>query len=246
MSLSLCIQQREFARYYGAIFIPWGVHDPPRLKLRDWRDWTRRLEATANAFPIDEDGESRQRRYIAHGRLAQIENVQFGFTVNQATAVALAKHRGRARSLWKDDGSDKPGCGQIRAPDEAQRSAMKELADLHAKADRMRGSADLVSRLKRAATTDQWGAQLTSALPSALLRTGSCSANVADRAHGQDTAAAPERLKRAWPAAAEPANRTAAPLPSFRNVREINKALLEPLPPRGPAPASALGDMASR
>ena len=163
----------------------------------------------------------RSERDVAHGRLFVMRNMVTGFRVDSASSFMLSKHRSRARTLW-GDGCNKPEGGNGGGTDEAARRAAKDIADLRAKQDRLRGKGDLITRLAASQKASGWASKINAEVPSARL--------------GGDTPP-PEQtlaLRRAWPAAAHPSRRSMVPY--TRHPKEINDALRKALPPRDDIP----------
>ena len=78
----------------------------------------------------------------------------------------LSKHRSRARTLW-GDGCNKPEGGHDGGTDEAARRAAKDIADLRAKQDRLRGKGDLITRLAASQKASGWASKINAEVPSA-------------------------------------------------------------------------------
>ena len=223
-------KHERFVRYFLANFTPWSARSPPVLTIERWEEWVLALEIDACHGTAREDDpqegdieesvaellELRRRRQIAAGRLFDLENAVDAFRVHTETAVILGKHRERARTRWKEDGSNKPaGCGDDESSD-AQREAVAALKKLREKAVRLRSAKDVTTRLNEVQAMTKWADSLRSQLPS--------------RNAGVQLGSAGPRLRSNWSHAAQPQRHTVDG--AARDAKGTAKALVAPLPPR--------------
>jgi len=107
--------------------------------------------------------ESAQRsRFIAAGRLFDIENLTTCFRTKHEAAIALGKHRGRARTFWNQNGNNKPNC-DISLSESTNRAA-NAIRSLQDKADKIMGAPDQATRQKDAAFATNWTKELGNAM----------------------------------------------------------------------------------
>lgn len=214
---------RDFARYFVSNYVPWRHDRPPTLTYVAWTEWESRLAEEADAR--EEDGSEtydadRAGRRLAAARLFMLENVIDGFTVRRSVANVLNKHRARHRTLWKDLAGGAPK-GASNDIDAEQRTTSQALDRIRAKAARLDGEQDIVTRMKTASKMEAWSAALCADLPS-----GNINASAVAKAGAG--------LRGQWGEAAHPTKRVVAV-----DVRAVNRALRLPLPPRE-APADTV------
>ena len=225
-------QRRQAARWFLANFKPWGVDEPPVLTYEALCDWLGELRAVGRVWVPDETPEARRRRYIAHGRLSHIENVREAFCVDRHVMVMHGVHRARARHLWGVN-SDAPagpaGGGGGRAAD---RRARKSIAKIRAAAEKYAGGKPKDTRLNAAGAACNWATRLEGTLPPRC--------PVAAGAHG--AGAGDDRVRQAWPHAAEPTWAKASRLGFAAGVvGRVSEANGKPLAPDAVRRAEAEG-----
>ena len=167
-------KKRRFADFYVSNFIPWSSTHPPILSFAIWNEFVRILEEEAclrqkresNIQHTTSQNEklaimsARRSRFIAAGRLYDIENCTDCFRTNKGAVVVLGKHRARARTVWTENGENKPYNG---TPSSQKFQAQILLQKLRDKADRM-FTQDQASRQNDAQWANLWTKDLHTAL----------------------------------------------------------------------------------
>ena len=212
-------KRRDFARYFVSILVPWDKDFPPELTYERWQEHVAELERDACLRrPLERDvngkevdGEARLKRLIAAGKLFDIENFVNGFKVTEAQRVLPKRHRERERTFWSKK-NPKPTCRHDHGIDAKKRDAAKELNNLRRKADKLRGTQDVATRLKAADHAKTWTTSLKEAL----------------KAQAASRRPVGSQLQKLWASAAQPARRTVDG--AQRDAAAVSKALLQPLP----------------
>ena len=197
-----------------------------------WREHIEdlRVGATTRLFNEDgstEDDASRVYRYVCHGRLMLIENVDDGFTVLPETGTMLAKHRSRCATIWNDK---TPMPGSAVSGSGVDKSTAKSLTDLRNKAELARNGKTPAKRAQDAYKAELWQTDLIAHTPSLRL-----SAFKPPPGHKQ-------LLRTHWSVASTRSTRTLSP--STNDLRKLSGALVADLPERvlPTAGVSANGD----
>ena len=217
-------KKKRFAQFFVSNFVPWSAAQPPVLRYMTWTNHVNTLEQEA-CLGIDREPDiletttqedraailsAKRSRLIAAGRLFDIDNITKCFKVKRPAVVITAKHRGRARTVWYDDGSNKPPAD---APVEMQRAA-NAIRNLQAKADRIHDGGDQASRLTKSAKASKWAAELRNALFHSRFQS---------RIHNTT----PNRLKTIWAKAAFPTKQSLRG--GIPNPRDITSLLKKPI-----------------
>lgn len=191
----------RYAEFFVSNFIPWSASRPPVLSYETWKLHVTALEREAclhcNREPDAPDNASHNEmlaiqsaersRFIAAGRLYDIENITSGFKTTKDSQILLGKHRSRDRTLWTE--TNKPFSGT--ASSELQAAAL-EIEKLRDRQSRLLGKPDQAKRL----TDSSWFTEWTKKLSIALRYTGPGSTN------------SPEELGSIWRKAAFPTKRS--------------------------------------
>ena len=236
--------EAAFARYFVSNLVPWSAWNPPQLTFDRWCEHVEELEtaaclhgekdvlekagnalghlqepdADADAQPPPGFCEARRARLVAAARLTDIDHLMHGFKAPKLASVLLMKHRSRARTLWnaanpRPEGADG---GDMTA---GQREAVKELKKLRDKADRLRGTKSIATRLLSATAVQRWAAALRKELPASTARGPSATSS----------------LHELWRCAARPARRTVDHRSRVREPTDVNAANRLPLSTSGAA-----------
>ena len=230
--------EAAFAKYFVSNLVPWSVWNKPDLTIDRWRQHVTELEHDACLHtakdPLEQAGndaefffdpepsadkqppkgfcEARRKRLIAASRLADIEHLTNGFKAPRTASVLLMKHRSRSRTFW-NHANPRPEGADGEDMSAGQREAIKELQKLREKAERLRGSTPITTRLRKAADVAAWADALRKELPA-----------TADR-----TPSATSRLHELWRCASQPARRTVHHRSRVRDPADVDSANRKPL-----------------
>jgi hypothetical protein len=124
----------------------------------------REPDMTANTSLDDKPAiESEKRsRFIAAGRLFDVETLTTCFRTKHEAAIALGKHRARARALWNQNGNIKPNCDT--GPSDDRNRAVNAIQRLQDKADKILCAPNQAIRQTDAAFATKWSEELNKAM----------------------------------------------------------------------------------
>ena len=246
-------KEADFVRYFVANLVPWSAWRKPKLTLEHWRIHVKELEDAAclhrekdalekageaccppwarEPGPDDEKRpplgfcEARRARLVAASRLAHIENIVQGFKAPRLASVLLMKHRSRARTIW-NAANPRPEGADGEDMTAGQREAVKEIRKLREKAERLRDTKSIATRLNAAHASKAWADALRNELPAMATHPASATA----------------RLRELWRCASEPARRTVDHRSRNRDPVDVSAANKQPLSMHGGEGASASRD----
>ena len=199
-----------FSKYFVANYVPWTPENTPILTWNHWQDFVRKLEEDAclyRAREEDTDALGQRTRRIACGRLFAIENVTEGFIAAKRAGTMTYHHRGRQRDLWTQH--PKP---DVYKRDHKNKTGAQLIDEIRAKANRLRGKTDLVTRLKYTEHYTNWQRELKASLPSTK--------------YGQPNEQGTKKLQELWYNAATPKHRTVVD----QDIEIMNNLNCDPLP----------------
>lgn len=237
-------KQKAHAAWWVANFSAWNNEDPPKLTSTTWKHHRETLrnnaenriesyevtsESTLSGY-IPEDTTARANRYIDHGRLSLVENIEDGFTVLTQTTKVCAKHRARSATKWGGKTPKPTGGKHTTSNDDTD--TPKALTELRNKAEKARTGASLVSRLSAADKAASWRNDLLANAPSARLMDSGVPA--------PDVKQASPDLRAHWMCASSPRNRTLHP--SEKDPTALSTSLQGPMPLRRELPGAGPTD----
>lgn len=235
-------QEAAFARYFVSNLVPWSAWNTPQLTIERWRAHVEELETDAclscdkhelekagNAVGFwsdepkpDQVGQqpppgyqqARRKRLVAAARLADIENLTHGFTAPKLASVLLMKHRSRTRTIWNDanPATRRPEGADGEDVTAGQREAINEIKKLREKAERLRGTKSITTRINDACSVKAWADELRKQLPAAA-----------------DGSTSTTRLHKLWQLASKPSRRTINHRSQVRDPVEVNNENYKPL-----------------
>lgn len=170
------LKRKRYAEFYVSNFIPWSAAQPPLLTYETWTNHmnvmedeaclhrNREPDMTANTSLDDKPAiESEKRsRFIAAGRLFDVETLTTCFKTKHEAAIALGKHRARARALWNQNGNIKPHCDT--GPSDDRNRAVNAIQRLQDKADKILCAPNQAIRQTDAAFATKWSEELNKAM----------------------------------------------------------------------------------
>ncbi len=195
-------KRKRFALFFASNLMPWSAAQPPVLTYASWTNYVNTLEHEARLRQEREPDitestthddklaiESAKRsRYIAAGRLFDIENITNCFKAKHMAVLVLARYRARSRTMWSSSGENKPRCFSQTTNAHRAANAIRKLQD---KANRILCASDQPARHAEAAWASQWAKELQESL-------------LYNDQHTVLNVAAPERLQHIWKKAAFP------------------------------------------